>query len=622
MVEPMVKLTLLFRPAVRESFVSELQKFGVVHVEQQQVEENAETNRLAARIARIGQHQTFLRSRVDERGATPASVPYQGKIDDLVRKIDLLRVRIEGYETERAVLVRELATADRWGNFDPQLIEGLSKFGLRMSVHSATLATASRIAEEMTGDGTRSFVPLFEDKGTAFFAVVGSAESEAAELSVPEERLPERTASVVRERLEKIDEGIAEARSEIDALLPFREALSTRIAELQNELSFKIVVGSVHDAGEGHLYFLTGWIPSNQRGRLEEFLQSEEAAYLLEDPLPEDKVPVKLHNGAYTRLFEPILRIFSIPNYRELDPTPFFAPFYTIFFGLCVADLGYGVLILVAALVAFVVIKRKSVRPLLYLGLILATSVIVFGLLLNDLFGIKITSIAGPKSALSHAVLFGSVNSAMMLAITLGIIQITFGYVLRAINQVRAHGPAAALKPSGIILMLLGIVLAALHSLGPSFTVGPIPFGAAAAAIPAAQQIGFGMIGAGLVLLLLFNSLEKKIFLRPLFGLWELYELATTVPGYILSYLRLFALGLSGALLGETVINLAVMVRGDAWWGIFPMILVLLIGSGVNLAIGLLSAFVHSLRLTFVEFYNSVGFKGGGVEYRPFELKS
>ncbi len=622
MVEPMVKLTLLFRPAVREKFVSKLQEFGIVHIEQRQLEENAETTRLASRIARVGQHQSYLRLRAEELEVAPASAPYQGKIDDLIRKIDLLRVRIEGYETERAQLVRELSTADRWGNFDPELIEGLDKFGLHMSVHSATLATAAGIAEEMKSDGERSFVSLFEDKGTAYFAVVGPADREAKAISVPEERLPERNASLVRGRLAKVDEGIDEARSEIDALLPFRDALSARIAELQNELSFKIVVGSVHDAGEGHLYFLTGWIPSGQRNRLEEFLQSEEAAYLLEDPLPEDKVPVKLHNGAYTRLFEPILRIFSIPNYRELDPTPFFAPFYTIFFGLCVADLGYGVLLLVAALVAFAVIKRKSVRPLLYLGLILATSVIVFGLLLNDLFGIKITSIAGPHSALSRVVLFGSVNSAMMLAITLGIIQITFGYILRAVNQVRAHGPTAALKPAGIILMLLGIVLAALHTLGASFTVGPIPFGAAVAAIPAAQQIGYGMIGVGLLLLLLFNSLEKKIFLRPLHGLWELYELATTVPGYILSYLRLFALGLSGALLGETVVNLAVMVRGDAWWGIFPMILVLLVGSGVNLAIGLLSAFVHSLRLTFVEFYNSVGFKGGGVEYRPFELKS
>ena len=124
------------------------------------------------------------------------------------------------------------------------------------------------------------------------------------------------------------------------------------------------------------------------------------------------------------------------------------------------------------------------------------------------------------------------------------------------------------------------------------------------------------------LLLFLFNSLEKKILIRPLTGLWELYELLTTVPGYILSYLRLFALGLAGALLGETTIKLAEMVRGHSWVGIVLMVLVFLLGSLINFAIGLLSAFVHSLRLTFVEFYNSLGFKGGGVSYEPFEFKS
>ncbi len=622
MVEPMSKLTLLFRPASRDEFLEGLQKFGVVHIEQRQVEENPETARLASRISRIVQHRDYLQARAAELTEPVENAAYPGKVDDLIKKVDLLRVRIEGYETEHTQLERELATAERWGNFDPEKIEGLDQYGLRMTFHSAPRAAAEEFAAEMNADGNRSFVSLFEDGGSIFFAIVGPAGEDAPTIPVPEERLPERNASIVRERMATVETGLKEAFAEIDALIQYRETITRRIAELQNELSYKVVAGSVQDAGEGHLFILTGWIPLRQRERLEEFLNNAEAAFFLEEPEAEDKVPVKLHNGSFARLFEPILRIFSVPNYRELDPTPFFAPFYAIFFGLCVADVGYGILLLIVGLVAFAVIKKKAVRPLLYLGIILASSVVVFGVLLNDVFGIKITEIAGGHTVLSRAVLFGTVNSAMMLAITLGIVQITFGYVLRAINQVRAHGPVAALKPAGIVLMLLGIVLAALHVLGPSFKVGPIPFGAAVAAIPASQLIGFGMIGVGLLLLLLFNSLEKRIFLRPLFGLWELYELATTVPGYILSYLRLFALGLSGALLGETIINLAMMVRGHAWWGIIPMVLVLLIGTGVNLAIGLLSAFVHSLRLTFVEFYNSVGFKGGGVEYRPFELKS
>ena len=624
MVEPMATLTLLFRPNGQDRFLAELQEFGLVHVEQQKVEASSETSRLATRVAHVVQDQTYLRTRASGFPEPPETKDYDGRVEDLVRTIDQIRSRIEAFQTEQSQLRRELAIAERWGEFDPEKVAELEEHGLEMSVHSAPYAVANEVATELAGDQERSFVPLFEDGTRMFFAVVGPVKEEKQAIPGSEERLPERSVSALRNRMEEIDSGLADALSEIDELLPYREALTAKIVEMRNELSYKLVKASVKDASDGELFMLTGWIPEGERGRLEEFLTKEEAVYLLEEPTDEERVPVKLRNGRYTRLFEPILNIFSLPNYRELDPTPFFAPFYTIFFGLCVADLGYGVLLFVVGLAALFVIKRKSMKPLIYLALILSVSVAVFGFLLNDFFGLKITDLAQPHSPIAQAVIFGNINSAMLLAITLGFVQIIFAYVLRAINQTRAHGAAGAMKPIGIAVMLLGVVIAALHGLGTSFKVGPIPFGALAGYIPHAGLVGYVLVGVGLVLLLFFNSLEKKVFVRPFMGLWELYELLTTVPGYILSYLRLFALGLSGALLGETTVRLATMVGGGGHnpVKILLMVVVLLFGSSVNLAIGLLSAFVHSLRLTFVEFYNSLGFKGGGVKYEPFELKS
>ncbi len=624
MVEPMAKLTLLFRPAGQDRLLAELQEFGLVHVEQQKVESSSETSRLAARVAHIVQDQGYLRSRAQEHEVPPEIEDYEGRIEDLVRTIDQIRSRIDAFQTERGQLRRELAVAERWGEFDPDRVAELQEHGLEMVVHSAPYAVAEEVSAQLADDEARSFVPLFEDGTRMFFAVVGPLEEKKEAIPGSEERLPERSVSALRHRMEEIDAGLAGALADIDELLPYREALSAKIVEMRNELSYKLVKASVKDASDGELFVLTGWIPERERGRLEEFLDKEEAVYLLDNPSSEEQVPVKLRNGRYARLFEPILNIFSLPNYRELDPTPFFAPFYTIFFGLCVADLGYGVLLLVVAAAALFVIKRKSMKPLIYLALILSVSVAVFGFLLNDFFGLKITDLARPHSAIAQAVIFGNIHSAMLLAITLGFVQIIFAYVLRAINQTRAHGAAGAMKPIGIAVMLLGVVIAALHGLGSSFKVGPIPFGALAGYIPYAGLVGYVLVGLGLLLLLFFNSLDKKVLVRPFMGLWELYELLTTVPGYILSYLRLFALGLSGALLGETTVRLATMVGGGGHSPVkvLLMIVVLLFGSSVNLAIGLLSAFVHSLRLTFVEFYNSLGFKGGGVKYEPFELKS
>lgn len=623
MVEPMVKLTLLFRPEGRDQFITELQRFGLVHVEQQRVEENTETSRLATRITHMLQDQNYLRDRAESLDEPPAIQSYEGKPEDLVRTIDSIRSRIETAQTERAQVRRELLVAERWGEFDPEKIEGLESYGLQMSVHSAPRALAEEVEARLGEDGRYSFAQLFEDGTRVFFAVVGPAEAEDKPFAaVAEERLPERTVSVVREHLDRIEQELADATAEIDRLLPYRDALTPRITELQNELSYKVVRASVRDASDGQLFSLTGWIPLRERERLEEFLQKAEAVYVLDQPHVDEVVPVKLRNGGYTRLFEPILGIFSLPNYRELDPTPFFAPFYTIFFGLCVADVGYGIVLLLALLLGFIVIRRKSLRPLMYLGLVLASSVAVFGVLLNDFFGLKITNLMNPHSAVAQAVAFGDIHSAMYLAITLGIVQIVFAYILRAVNQARAKGPAGVVRPLGIALILLGVVIAGVDGLGASFKVGPIPFGALITAIPAAKTVGLVLVGLGLLSVLFFNSLDKKIFIRPFLGLWELYELLTTVPGYILSYLRLFALGLSGALLGETTVKLATMVGGHSVVGIILTVVVFLIGTGVNLAIGLLSAFVHSLRLTFVEFYNSLGFKGGGIKYNPFEVKS
>lgn len=622
MIESMAKLTLLFRPAGRDLLLSEMQKLGLVHIERKKLEENAEISKLTARIAHLTQNQAYLSKRSKEIPQPPEPKAYDGKATDLVRKIDSLRSTVETCQSERVQLQREFERIARWGDFDPDKIKGLSAAGLQMTLHSASRKVAEEVMHRCESQSDHMVVPVFEEGGKSFFAIVGPADEDASIPMVTDEPLPERSVSSLKAELEKLDDKLSRTQAQIDELLPYGETLSQRLAELQNELSYQLVRGSVNEDEAGNLHILTGWIPASEQDRFEQFLQDKEAVYLLEAPQTNDQAPVKLRNSKFTKLFEPILRIFSLPNYREMDPTPFFAPFYTLFFGLCVADLGYGILLLIGGLIALAVIKRKSVRPLLYLILVLSTSVAVCGFLLNDFFGLKITELANPHSPIAKAVAFDNIHSAMMLAIVLGIVQIMLGYVLRAINQTRAHGLAGGLKPLGVVLILLGVVLKSLSVLGPAFAVGPLPFGAMAAALPHSGMIGYVLLGAGLLLLLLFNSLEKKIFIRPLTGLWELYELLTTVPGYILSYLRLFALGLAGALLGETTIKLAEMVRGHSAVGFVLMILVFLLGSLINFAIGLLSAFVHSLRLTFVEFYNSLGFKGGGLSYEPFKFKS
>jgi V/A-type H+-transporting ATPase subunit I len=160
--------------------------------------------------------------------------------------------------------------------------------------------------------------------------------------------------------------------------------------------------------------------------------------------------------------------------------------------------------------------------------------------------------------------------------------------------------------------------------MGSEFSIGPIPVGALIVTLGNTVLIGLGIAAFGVLLILFFNNPEKKIWVRPLLGLWEMYGIASGVPGDILSYIRLFALSLAGGLLGGAINLIAVMIRGEnpnifSW--IF-MLLVLIGGHFINFALAALGAFVHPLRLTFVEFYKAVGFIGGGKPYKPYGGKT
>jgi V/A-type H+-transporting ATPase subunit I len=156
--------------------------------------------------------------------------------------------------------------------------------------------------------------------------------------------------------------------------------------------------------------------------------------------------------------------------------------------------------------------------------------------------------------------------------------------------------------------------------LGEGFSPAAVPLGRwIGALVEAYPYLPIGMIGPGLILLLLLGNPSVPFSRRPLLGLWDIYSLATGVPTDILSYLRLFALGLSGALLGSAVNMVSFGLYQNTIWSSIAACLVWLIGHSINFALVLLSAFVHPLRLTFVEFYKSMDFKGGGLAYSPFK---
>lgn len=646
MVERMKKVSILVHHVRLKEIIEKLQKAGVMHLDLRETRETPEARGLRDRLSALRRLSTLLGSlKKDENGAerlAGATPPRQGtpppssspeppgdlKTEEFFEKWKSLEELLK----ERERLERDRELLSHFGEFDPGVAAKLGEAGVLVVFFRCPRKTFHEL--ESSGG---LIVRASAEKEAVYGVEIARGESGRKTPGELEVKVPAARLTEVEDAIRGVQAGIGALKRELCSWERRRPDFEREAARTKDRLAYETALCCAEGKADGTIYTLQGWVPAKNEGALKRSLQEEALVCLTWEPAREDTPPVLLSNNPFARLFEPILKIFSLPGYHELDTTPFFAPFYMLFFGLCVADVGYGLILFFALFGALAFVKNRHARSIAILGLCLSFSVIVCGILLNDAFGIPLFGVEGAGEAkrtifsspsrlaavVKPLVVFGDIRDAMRLPLLLGVVQVLFGFALRVFNKIKRHGFLAALQPIGTFLMLTGVVLLAGTGVDAAFSLGPIPLGRFFTAFKSLKAVPLTAALFGLALLLAFNGVEHgtKPFLRPLTGLWELYGLATGIPGDILSYLRLFALGLAGGLLGEAMNTIALMVRGDSPAGFVFMVVVLVGGHALNFGIGLLSAFVHSLRLTFVEFYKSVGFAGGGTPYKPFMLE-
>ena len=608
----MKKLTVLMLRSGYERFLQNLQDLGVVHVEQH---EYAETEDLARLRGAIQRYKKTLQSLAPYK---PTALGQGGEAVDVEKMCEEVNENLTVLSTlqsDRERLFKDLKQLEPWGRFDPELIRKLEQVDIGLRFY--TMPRARFLKEDLAGCTVEV---IDEDKKNVRFVILFRGSEGQPAVDFQEERLPLVDSRRLESELISLDEQI-KAQEEI--LRRFGNQswqIERHLSLLADEVEYLVAGTSLVPEAGGEIMCLTGFAPVSAVKNLTGFLEEREVVHILEDPGEDDVIPVKLKNRPLSRLFEPITRIFGLPQYTELDPTPFFAPFFALFFGLCFADFGYGFIVLAGSIVAYFALKKKTAKSIAALGIVLGVMTIIGGLLLDTVFGNDITGISAFVGNIGKLAFFYDIDSAMYLAVALGIIQVLFGFLLQASNKIRAQGFFGGLQPIGTFLLIAGVVTFAMGKLGSDFAIGPISVGTVFFVFGDPSLIGLIMAATGVALVLLFNNINKKIWIRPLLGLWEMYGIASGVPGDILSYIRLFALGLAGGLLGGAINRIALMVGGDTP-GImagFFMVLILIGGHAINFAMAALGAFVHPLRLTFVEFYRAVGFAGGGKQYKPF----
>ena len=373
-----------------------------------------------------------------------------------------------------------------------------------------------------------------------------------------------------------------------------------------------MVLGTAHAAGD-RLMVLEGWIPEDREAEVEAFLATQDVYYEIRAARKDEDAPIKLKNNAFVRMYEVLTKMYGMPDYGEFDPTPMIAPFFTLFFAFCLGDSGYGLILIALGLL----LKRKlskSMAGMMNLVITLGCATTIFGAILGTFFGISLFDSALPDSV-KRFMIAGKVEGTnydkqMLLAIIVGIVHISVAMTVKAIVTTVRYGFKESLSAWGWMLLVVGFV-----ATGSLAFLNVIPSG-----LSEWLFIGIGSVaGIGIYLL---NNLHRNVLANIGAGLWDTYNMASGLMGDVLSYLRLYALGLAGGLLGGVFNQLAFMVQ-DAAGGVAGILccgLILVLGHSLNIAMSCLSAFVHPLRLTFVEYFKNSGYDGQGKAYRPFSV--
>lgn len=349
-----------------------------------------------------------------------------------------------------------------------------------------------------------------------------------------------------------------------------------------------------------NLDLIEGYVPSKFLKSFEEAIQlicgDDYYLYKKEADRNSHEVPIMLKNNKFVGPFEMLTEMYSMPRYNEIDPTPFFAPFYFIFAGIMIGDLGYGLLVFIASLLAlrFFNLDKATKRFMTFFNY-LSISAMIFGLVFGSFFGgiIPLPTLINPAE---------DIMEMLMLSLLLGGVHIFFALGIKAYMDIRDNKPKDAFYDVGLWYMAL--IGAIGYGLSKAVAMNPI----------VVKILFYAMIIAMVGIVLTGGRSEKTTLAKFGWGVYALYGISSYIGDFV-SYLRLMALVLSGSFIGLAVNMIAGMLFGSSIIGKLFAIVIFLVFQAFNCFLCYLSAYVHTARLTYVEMFNKF-YEGGGVPFK------
>jgi V/A-type H+-transporting ATPase subunit I len=643
MILPMKKVSLVVMEKSREETLVKLRELGLVHLVRKNVSSDA-LSKLLDRKTKIENAQGILRPYGDAKKAPPETAgdpdsqePLRRRAGDLVRPEDALysadavedfrrpdlAALILEYAEERkslqdraAALTKERSRIEDWGNFQGGDFAFLEERGIKFIPYKIPSKAFGSLPQDIR------FIKLGQDKNSVYLL--------ALDREIPGETpfvLPEHSLGEIDGQAGRIREQLADIERRFFSLADRMRTLENEGKSLLSQIEFetaRLGMDSSEGASPG-LAWITGFIPQEDLGHLKRAAAENAWALAAGDPASDDPVPTKLKNNKLVSLIYPLTDFLEVtPGYREADISGWFLMFFVVFFGMIFGDAGYGALIALAGLIGILKTAKKGVPPILKLLLLLGLSNFTWGMLTCSWFGVKaallpevlrnislplISNVTADRSAVDKALVQ---QNLMIFCFSLALLQLSIGHILAIIHDKSMK----ILGHIGSIAMLGGMYFIIL-SLIASNEARQIPM----------YPIAVYVFAGGFALNFVFANYEGSIGRSILESLKNIISVILGIANIfsdIMSYIRLWAVGLAGAAIADTVDTMALQIGGLAGpvavhFIVFILAgLLLIFGHGLNLVLNVLSVLVHGVRLNTLEFSGHVGLTWAGIPYKPF----
>jgi V/A-type H+-transporting ATPase subunit I len=605
MIAAMKRVFVLLMESDKRKALHDLRKLGLVHIEPIVGKGQEYDDIVASRQSVVDALGILSEYKVDQTEQTLG--PREGI--DLAAIIHRHDDEAKAALGEALALVREIERIRSWGNFEPRLVAELATKGIPLRFVEMPIKKLSSLPESLDR------MILSQGKGMARLALLAEAGIELP-LDCVEFRLPLHSLSDLEEDLLDARSRADAARAFIAGKAPLASSLAKALAKIQREEAFEALRSGM-DVDTGVSWF-SAWVPAADEKTLSAAAAKSGWGLLIDEPLDEEQPPTKIENPAIVRMIQPVFDFLgTVPNYREYDISGLFLVFFTIFFAMIFGDGGYGSLMFIAALALALksLIAKKPVPDTIRLLLVLAGATVIWGAMTMSWFGIVPEKVPAILRALALPPLSSanpdSGDNVKVLCFMLGLVQLSIAHlknIRRDFPSPRLLGQVGQLgMVAGMFFLVLNLVISAKKY--------PLPIWA------------LYLVGGGFVLNFMFAgyvggknffvALGKSI-LSSMGNIVSVFLGVVNIFADIVSYIRLWAVGLAGLAISQTINNMAGPMFGKAIM-FAAGVMLLVFGHGLNVIMSVLSVIVHGVRLNVLEFSGHLGMEWSGYLYEPFK---